>query len=487
MKRHLIRRILCGGLFLVLPQLADAQVTGLDISEYDLSIRLELEQRGPSAPLNTLSATAEITFINKNESPVTRVPVILYRLLQVEAVRNDKAEPLQFTQRLGHLDNWDRYQANVVTIELDRPLLPGGTTTFEIDYAGPMVGIQESGMLYMQDSLDPEFTIIRAESAIYPHLAEPTMASLQYRFGRGGDVFDQFVSITVPDDLVVASGMALSNRSTKDGMTTWAYRSLKPSFHIVLPIAAYEVIEIAAARIYFFPEDKEGAQRVATGIGDAMTLFEDWFGALAEDSSFAVVEIPEWYGSQALRPTVILDARAFRSPRSMPELYHEISHFWNVKDPALAASRWEEGLAMYLQEIVQRELDEDAEDLGSTWNSAFRGLKRQLDEHPEYRDVPLIQAGERNLTSVLSYRGGQLMFALLDRRLGRERLLEVLGAFYQAYVVSGATSEQFAEFVVSQAPGANRIIDEWFFGSTYSGLVLAEPDFDALVLRYQVN
>lgn len=487
MNVHFFRRIFFSWLFLILPQLAAAQVTGLDIAEYDLSMRLDLDQRGQSAPLNTLSATAAITFINKNESPVTRVPVILYRLLQVEEVRNGKAEPLQFTQRLGRLDDWELYQANVITIDLNRPLAVGETATIEIDYAGPMVGIQESGMLYMQDSLDPEFTIIRAESAIYPHLAEPTMDSLLYRFGRGGDVFDQFVSITVPSDVVVASGLVLNDKRTKDGMTTWDYRSLQPNFQIILSIAAYEVIDMAATRIYFFSEDKEGAQRVATGIDDAMTLFEDWFGVLAEDSSFAIVEIPESYGSQALRPTVILDARAFRSPSSMPELYHETSHFWNVKDPSLTPARWDEGLAMYLQEIVWRELNEDSEELGPIWNNAFQGLKRQLDEHPEYRDVPLIQSGERNLTSVLSYRGGQLMFALLDRRLGRERLLEVLGAFYQAYAVSGATSEEFAEFVLSQAPSAKRIIDEWFLGSAYSDLVLAEPDFDALVLRYQLK
>jgi hypothetical protein len=407
--------------------------------------------------------------------------------LQVEEVRNGRAERLPFTQRLGRLDGWELYQANVVAIDLARPLPAGGTTTIEIDYTGPMVGIQESGMLYVQDSLDPEFTIIRGESAIYPHLAEPTMDSLLYRFGRGGDAFDQFVSITVPDDVLVASGLLLSDKRTKDGMTTWDYRSLQPNFQIMLPVAAYEVIEMAAVRIYFFAADKEGAQRVAKGIGDAMTLFESWFGTLAEDSSFAVVEIPEGYGSQALRPTVILDARAFRSPSSMPELYHEISHFWNVKDPSLTPARWDEGLAMYRQEIVWRELDGESADLGSTWGSAFRGLKRQLDEHPEYLDVPLIQAGERNLTSVLSYRGGQLMFALLDRHLGREPLLEVLGDFYQKYAASGATSEEFAEFFVSQAPGAKRIIDEWFLGSAYSDLVLAEPDFDALVLRYQLN
>ena len=139
---------------------------------------------------------------------------------------------------------------------------------------------------------------------------------------------------------------------------------------------------------------------------------------------------------------------------------------------------------MYLQEVVQGEQDGNSEDLVATWNDGFQGLKRELEKHPEYREVPLIRAGERNLTSVLSYRAGQLMFALLEHRLGRQQLLAVLGAFYQEYAVSGATSEEFAEFVLLQAPNAKRIIDEWFLGSAYSDLVLAEPDFDALVLRY---
>jgi len=487
MKSYIVGKIILCSLFLAMPKIAVAQANGLDIAAYDLSIRLDIEQRGAFAPRNTLSATAVITFTNRNESPVTRVPVVLYRLLQVDEVRNERGELLKFTQRLGSLDGWEQYQANVVAIDLDRPLLAGSQTTIEIDYAGQVVGIRESGMLYVQDSLDPDFTIIRAESAIYPHLADPTGESLQYRFGRGGDDFDQNIFITVPDDVVVASGLVLSDKQTKDGFATWHYRSRNPNTQITLTIAPYEVIESDAARVYFFPGDREGAQRVAEGIGGAQTMFEQWFGPLHEDLSFAVVEIPEWYGSQALRPTVILDATAFKDARAMPQLYHEISHFWNVRDPSPTPCRWDEGLAMYLQEVVQGEQDGNSEDLAATWNDGFQGLKRELEEHPEYREVPLIRAGERNLTSVLSYRAGQLMFALLERRLGRQQLLEVLGAFYQEYAASGATSEEFAEFVLLQAPSAKRIIDEWFLGSAYSDLVLAEPDFDALVLRYSLK
>jgi hypothetical protein len=473
-------------IILCAPSLAVAQATGLDIIEYDLSVRLNLEQHGLFAPLNTLSATARITFVNTNDSPVVRVPVILYRLLKVETVHSSEARGLEFTQQVAGLENWELYQANIVSIDLDRPLPSGATSTLEIIYSGPMVGIEESQMLYVRDSLDPEFTIIRSESASYPHLAEPTKESFRHRLA-GNDVFDHVVTVTVPETHVVASGLELIERETRDEWTTWVYRSRQPSFQIVVPVAPYDTIETADARVYYFPEDREGAERVSQGITDTMELYERWFGALHDRSFLAVVEIPEWYGSQALRPTVIQDARAFRDPSAMLELYHEISHFWNVPDPEPAASRWNEGLAMYLQQITRVALDEDTGELSVVWERAFKGLKEQFEEHPDYRGVPLAKAGAMELTSVLSYRGGQLMFALLDHRLGQAQLLDMLKNFYRKYVESGATSKEFADFVVTHTPGAKPIIDEWFLGSEYSDLVLAAADYAALAERYQTN
>ncbi len=239
------------GLGLCAPTVLGAQTTNLDVIQYDLAVRLNLERRGVFAPLNTLSATAKITFINTLGSSVHRVPVVLYRLLRVEAVRTGDGRPLHFSQRLTGLENWELYQANAVTVTLDRPLPPGDTLTLEIDYGGGMVGVQESGMLYVQESLDPDFSIIRAETSSYPHLAEPTRESLRESFGER-DGFDQVLEVTVPEGLVVASGLELTGKNTADGWTTWAYRSRKPNGQILLPVAPYEVIEVGSNRIYHF-------------------------------------------------------------------------------------------------------------------------------------------------------------------------------------------------------------------------------------------
>ena len=71
-----------------------------------------------------------------------------------------------------------------------------------------------------------------------------------------------------------------------------------------------------------------------------------------------MIEIPEGFGSQASATAgIILDASAFGDQAQLPQLYHELSHFWNPRDLDVPSPRWNEGLAMYLQYRLARELD----------------------------------------------------------------------------------------------------------------------------------
>jgi hypothetical protein len=468
--------------FLVIP--ARAQDVDLDILDYRLSLHLDLEEKGIMAPLNSMAGTARITFRNGRTTAMPRVPVLLNRVLKLKAARTGEGQPLDFDQSLVALENWETYHAMAASVTLVEPLPAGGTTTLELDYAGALSGYQEAGMLYVQESLDPEFTMIRAETSAYPHLAEPTKESVRRFFG-GGDPFNQFLEVDVPEGLIVASGHDLVERRKHEGRVTWIYRSRAPSFQIILPVAPYEIIEVGPNRIYYFPEDREGAQRVSAGIASAMQLFTHWFGPLHDRSPMAVIEIPEWYGSQALRPTILQEATAFREAAGMPELYHELSHFWNVPDPATEPSRWNEGLAMYLQYLVAQELEGEAGWLDRGMQELHERLRGHLRENPGHRGVPLIRVGERGLTSALAYTGGGLFFGLLHHRVGQQRLLSTLRDYHQRYYDSGATSEEFAEFLATRAPNAQRILDEWFLGDAYSELVMQSPDVETLIARYE--
>jgi aminopeptidase N len=464
------------------PDGAAAQAFVADVLSYDLALDLGLEYEGLYTSRNSLTGTARITFRHAGAEPVSRVPILLHRLMRVEAARSQDGRALDIEHRVTSLDGWETYQAQATTVALPDPLLPGDTMTLDLEYGGSLHGYTETGMLYVQEALDPAFTIIRPESSSYPRLVGPTRDA--WRTSLRTDAFDLTVAVTVPEGSVVASGHELLGKVAREGRVTWTYRSQEPVNAIMLPVAPFGVIEVGPHRVYHLPEDAEGARRVATGITKTMALFSEWFGPLQDSSAFAVVEIPEMHGSQAIRPTIIQEATAFRSASGMKELYHEISHLWNVSDPAVNQSRWNEGLATFLQEVVAERFDGDPGRLDRELEKHRARLMKHLGDRPEHRGIPLLEAGDRGVTSVFSYSGGGLFFGLLDRRLGRGPLLAVLRDFYQEHHAAGATSDAFATFLAERAPEARTLVDEWLRSGTYSELLLEGLDFEALVRRY---
>jgi hypothetical protein len=58
-----------------------------------------------------------------------------------------------------------------------------------------------------------------------------------------------------------------------------------------------------------------------------------------------------------MRARVRIDLDAFADPARRFELYHELTHLWNVRCTDPAPSRWEEGLAVWLQDRMADRLD----------------------------------------------------------------------------------------------------------------------------------
>ncbi len=489
--RSAVRRArLAATLAIVLPAACasalGAQSEDLEVVRYGLTADLDLSQKGAWAPLNTMKATAAILVRNASAAPVTRIPFVLNRLLKADSARGRNGRTLVLSQHLAGLAGWESYQADVGEIVLDAPLQPGDTTTLVITYGGQLSDYRASGMLYVQDGLNPAFTILRAEAAAYPLLAEPDQDAVEYAFGRG-DGFDQRLEVTVPEGLRVASGQELVSTRRGGGKVTYVYRSRAPLAQIILPIAAYRTLDVGPAHLYFFPEDSAGAARVADGIRRSLDLYTGWFGPLRDTASFAIAEIPELFGSQALRPTIIQESTAFKDASGMTELYHEISHLWNVDDTDPHPSRWNEGLAMYLQEVVQERIGDEPGRLQRKVDRDIGSLRTWLAAHPEAQAVPIDQAGVRGLTSVISYTAGEIFFALLDRRLGGDRLRALLDEYSRTRAVHGGGAADFASFMTGKAPEARPIFADWFTGGAYSALILQGMDLGALAARYAPN
>ena len=465
---------------------------------YDLDVAIDFETE-------RLKATARLTVRNVSDRPATAVPLLLYRLLSAQSAEGGAGEPLAVRQEVRGLADWPQLQVTALDVTLREPLAPGGETTVALRYAGHLLGYVETGMRYVQDRIDPEFAIIRPDAFAYPVVSTPCFAA--YR-GAGTPEFSYRARITVPVSHAVANGGRLVAREVSDGSATFVYESVVPSWRMDFAVARYGVLESdarygvlesdphrgAAAgnggsgdRVFYLPGDSAGAARVLRAMQRSRELFTRWFGPLETDppiGGLTVIEIPDGWGSQKDRRTIIQAAAAFRDSTRLDEVYHEVSHFWNVPPTDLPSPRWNEGLASYVEERAVETLEERSV-LDERVTLTIEQLREQLDTRPELGRVPLIDYGREDMTGY-SYRVGMLLFGVLEELVGPEAFGEAIGGFYREYYETGGSTDDFVVYADRvTAADLSDFFEDWVYSTGWADRVRTRGSLEELAAPYR--
>lgn len=444
------------------------------LSHVELQLRVDYDSE-------LIAGEAVLTVQNPAEEPLSRVPLLLNRLMRVEEVRGDRGQELGFRQQVTVFEDRTTYQVNAVEVDLNDPVPPGGSVRIAVAYGGHLVGYTEVGFRYVQERIAREFTILREDAHAFPTVGVPSLrvnrAASRVPFG-----FD--VTTTVPAELVVATGGEEVGRTVRDGMTTWRHRSRGWAPYLVVAIAPYQVVEADGLRIFHFPEDGEGAQRVLQAAQRAAARYREIFGALDGPLALSVMQIPEGWGSQAsLAGGIIQEAAAFRDRSQLVQLYHELSHLWNARDLDAPSPRWNEGLATFLQGRLARELDDwDGEGV-ALQQTATRLLARCGAADPCGR-VPLRRYGHEGMTD-LSYSVGRLMFAALYHVLGEETFDRALRGHFQGHRASGTRTDDLVRaFVEAGGRVAQAVFDDWLDSTDWVERLRTRPSIEDVFDRY---
>jgi len=417
----------------------------------ELDVRLDYDE-------GTVAGTARLTIENVGTASLDTIPLLLGRLMTVSGVRGAGGAPVPFSQDVVTFTDWPSFQVNYVRVVPDTALVPGARTVLDISYAGTLVGYTETGMRYVRDRVARDFTILRTDALAFPRLGVPSVASWR-AMPRGDFAFG--ARITVPADLVVATAVPETERVPAGEDVTWVFAGREPVPFLNITIAPYRVLRSGALRIFHFADDEDGARTVLAGIEHAIDLYTAWFGPLGRAPALTVMEIPEGWGSQSsLVGGIIQTADAFRDPRAMPQVFHEIAHLWHPADTDAPPVRWNEGLAMFLQWRVAAALD-SAVLLDQAMTRVAQRLLQRLT--PETRSVPMIAYGSANLTD-LSYLTGAVMFYLMFETIGPRRFDAALGSYYRAHPHTGTTTRAFADWLTEAEPGLRgTILEDWLF------------------------
>jgi hypothetical protein len=412
----------------------------------------------PDFESERLAGTATLTLRNVSQAPLTEVPLLLHRLMRVTSATDGDGRALAVRQAVTSYEDWERFQVNVIDVELSAPLPPGASIRLSVAYEGHLVGYTETGMRYVRDHIDPAFTILREDARAFPGVGLPSLASNR---SAPRAAFDFEAAVTVPADLVVATGGEEIGRDADGDLLTWRFRSRGAAPYLIVAIAPYAVVQAGDLKVFHFPEDSAGARSLLDASVQAAERLTRILGPLDRPLALTIMEIPDGWGSQAsLSGGIILEADAFRAPERRGELYHELTHLWNVVDLDAPSPRWNEGLAMFLQGRLAREIDGWDGEAAAYESTATRLLERCGGDEA-CGAVPMRRYGAEHLTD-FSYRVGRLMFAALYATLGEEAFDRALRTHFQTYQAAGASTDDMVRaFVDEGGPAAAAIFADW--------------------------
>lgn len=446
----------------------------LTLARLSLDLRVDYASR-------TVNGSATLQVRNGTDRPVATVPLLLNRLMTVSRIAGRAGTDIPFTQDVVVFRDDPSRQVTSIVAMPAAPIAPGDSATFVVHYGGILTGYTETGSLYIRDRVSRDFTVIREDAYAFP-----VLGVLSRRANRAGprDAFAFNARITVPSDLVVAMGGSRGERTDRDSLVTWTYQSVAPVPFLNITIAPYRVLEADGARIFYFPADSSGASMMRRGIAGSLERFQRWYGPLATSPDIAVMEIPEGFGSQAsLTAGVILTADAFRDRAQLRQLYHELSHLWNVPDTERPSPRWNEGLATFLEWRMATELD-GWTDWDARISATAQSLLRRCSPPMACDSVPFSDYGKVGSTG-LSYSVGFLMFYALHAVLGAHAFDRAYRGFFQRYRERGASTADLSAAFRAADPRSERILSDWLFTTRWHARLGAGETLARMIESYR--
>jgi hypothetical protein len=420
------------------------------VLKYDLDYHVKPKQE-------KLTCTARLSIDNQNDV----LKLSIYRLLTVESVTDTAGNLIPFSQNIESIKMDDRLQVNKISIDLNET----DVSSILIDYNGYLEGYPETKMSYVKDNISPSFTLLRMDAFAYPVTWDLIMQ-------KGLQYFDYRVTLQVPDSLVVCNLGQLIEKKTIGSDIQYVYKNQSPAWRIDVAIGDYKLLESKNYRIYHFPKDTKGADKLLSSMENVHALYNQWFGQ-SKLSEFSIIELPLGYGCQTDVNGILQTADVFKSTDNLQQLYHEMSHLWNVHSTDAKPCRLEsEGLAMFMQYYTAAELRGEPELLKSAANKNYKRVKEQLTNSKHLANTPIIDYGKENLTRH-AYSQGMLFFYVLYKTVGEEPFFRTIREFYQTYE-KGATTEEFAVFVAERLKQkeTQTIVDQWILTNESSDQII---------------
>ncbi len=470
-----IRFLCCGLGTLIIFSLAQAAELP-KVTHYSLSLHF-------LPKMEKIAATAEMSIENTTSVEIKEISLLLYRLLEVESVTDQRQSPLPFAQDVVKFSDESNLQVNQVNIHLGEALSPGKTSIVRLTYKGAIFGYPEV-MMYVRDRIDEDYSLIRPDAFSYPMLCHPSWESLMEAY-RSRFTYD--IEATAPKGYTIACGGVLRKQITEGDSQMFYFQNRIPTWRIDIAMAKFAVIEDKQNRlvVYCLSGDENGAENVMKAMERSLNLFSESFGGLNDFQGFTIIEVPDGWGSQAGDYYIVQTAAAFKDPNKLSEVYHEIAHMWNVRArPPLDRSRWfDEAFASYFEGLAIQAFEGENAFQAYMERRRDRFIRSAAEDQKNY-ETPIAEYWKEEIGQN-SYTKGAWSLYILHHLIGDDAFEGTIKALRSEFSRRPAGFEDFVK-IAESVSGKNlgKYFDDWIFGSESSRLLVEKMSVDDILKRY---
>ncbi len=431
----------------------------------------------------TLDCVQKIDYVNNSESVLNEVCFFLYANAFAEG---QTTVPNSYTNRaypngesFGNLefesvqiDGQDvsfsvSEEKNILTVSLIQELFPQEKVEIYMMYTINLANINHR-LGYGNNAVN--FGNFFPIACVY----EDGVGFVKNQFSASGDPFysdvSNFnVSISYPEDYVLASSGELISQSVMDGQTTSVCKGEDIRDFCFVLSKDFQVISDNVGEIeikYYFYDDANAQTHLKTSV-DAVTTFQNLFGKYPY-SQLSVVQTNFCFGGMEY-PNLVMISDDVEQEAENYVIVHEIAHQWwygivgnnEYEDSWIDEGLTEFSTALFFEQNREYGLDydiimENATDAYKNFVSIFTNINGDVDESME-RNLSQFNTEPEYVNCV--YTKGMLLFDNLRQSMSEKKFFNCLRNYYKDYKFKNSSSEKLIE---SFCHSANSNLESYF-------------------------
>lgn len=341
---------------------------------------------------------------NNTGAPLSEIPFVLNPGLNVVRATTGSGSPLSQNSATADVTGYEYLQATVGMVMLPSAVAPDGEAEVVIHYRGTLQAIDWAGIEGASETLNPDFTIIRARSFGYPVIAAPNKRAIEAAIDQ--PAYYQTATIELPAGYTVAGNLMNAERTAGGSNDKLDLKSSSPVKAMTLPIGVFNSLHSGNVSLSFLEGHSAGSSKEITGrASDRINILRGWLGEPKQD--LHITYVPTGYGQHTEAGYMMLENKS-ADLQTEASVDTAVKGLWGLATHTAGA--WDTGL----KAVVNAALD--GVDIRAEREKAFASAKTLITANAGVGKTAIPNLSNPEHRDVI----GTLMFWILYDRLGHD-------------------------------------------------------------------